>query len=246
MIIGSKLLFLKNLPSTNSYAASLLREQEVPEGTVVHTNYQSAGRGQGGNKWESEENKNLLLSIILFPSMINPTDSFLISMAVSLGICDFLDQYTSSISIKWPNDIYVKNDKIAGILIENSIMGDQIEHSIAGIGINLNQTEFVSDAPNPVSLSQLTGANYDLNECLRELCSALDTRYKQLISEDYKLLRNDYNSRLYRLNKWHNFRDQKEICCGRIIAVTNNGRLLVEKKDGSISEYEFKEVDFII
>ena len=91
MIIGSKLLFFENLPSTNSYAASLLRDQEVPEGTVVYTNYQSAGRGQGGNKWESEENKNLLISIILFPSMINPSDQFLISMAVSLGICDFLD-----------------------------------------------------------------------------------------------------------------------------------------------------------
>ena len=125
-------------------------------------------------------------------------------------------------------------------------MGGQIEKTIAGIGININQQKFISDAPNPVSLSQLTGENYDLNDCLRELCSALDTRYKQLISEDYKLLRNDYNSRLYRLNNWHNFRDQKEIYCGRILAVTNNGRLLVEKKNGTISEYEFKEVDFII
>ena len=154
MIIGSKLLFFKTLPSTNSFAASMLREQEVQEGTVVYTNYQSAGRGQGGNKWESEENKNLLISIILFPSMINPSDQFLISMAVSLGICDFLDQYTSAISVKWPNDIYVKNDKIAGILIENSIMGDQIEHTIAGIGINLNQTVFEGDVHNPGIISQ--------------------------------------------------------------------------------------------
>jgi BirA family biotin operon repressor/biotin-[acetyl-CoA-carboxylase] ligase len=245
MIIGSKLLFLKNLPSTNSYAASLLREQEVPEGTVVHTNYQSAGRGQGGNKWESEENKNLLLSIILFPSMINPTDSFLISMAVSLGICDFLDQYTSSISIKWPNDIYVKNDKIAGILIENSIMGDQIEHSIAGIGINLNQTEFVSDAPNPVSLANLTGKQHDLNNCLIHLTADLDKRYKFLMSGDFDLIRLDYISRLYRYKHWSKFRDINGLFIGRILNVGDTGRLRVEREDKIVTEYSFKEIEFI-
>jgi BirA family biotin operon repressor/biotin-[acetyl-CoA-carboxylase] ligase len=246
MIIGSKLIFLENLPSTNDYGSELLRREDPPEGTIIRTNYQSKGRGQAENRWESEDGKNLLISILLYPDKIDPSDQFLISITISLGICDFLMQYIPSCTIKWPNDIYVNNDKIAGILIENTIMGDQIEKTIAGIGININQQKFISDAPNPVSLSQLTGEKYDLNNCLRELCSALDTRYKQLISEDYKLLRNDYNSRLYRLNNWHNFRDQKEIYCGRILAVKNNGRLLVEKKNGTISEYEFKEVDFII
>ena len=157
MIIGSKLLFFENLPSTNSHAASLLRDNKVSEGAVIYTNYQSAGRGQGGNKWESEENKNLLISIVLFPSMISPADQFLLSMAVSLGICDFLDRYISAISIKWPNDIYVKNDKIAGILIENSIMGDHIENTIAGIGININQEKFMSDAPESCFVDQCDG-----------------------------------------------------------------------------------------
>ena len=245
MIIGSKLLFLKNLPSTNSYAASLLKEQEVSEGTVVYTNYQSAGRGQGGNKWESEENKNLLISTILFPSIISPTDQFLISMAVSLGVCDFLDQYTSSISIKWPNDIYVKNDKIAGILIENSIMGDQIEHTLAGIGINLNQTEFVSDAPNPVSLANLSGKQYDINDCLIQLTSDLDKRYKFLITGDFDLIRLDYISRLYRYKQWSKFRDVNGLFKGRILNVSDTGKLRVEKEDKIITEYGFKEVDFM-
>jgi BirA family biotin operon repressor/biotin-[acetyl-CoA-carboxylase] ligase len=244
MTIGSKLLFFKNLPSTNSYAASLLREQEVPEGTVIHTNYQSAGRGQGGNKWESEENKNLLISTILFPSMINPADQFLISMAVSLGICDFLDTHTSAISIKWPNDIYVKNDKIAGILIENSIMGDQIEHTIAGIGINLNQTEFVS-GPNPVSLASLTGKQYDLDDCLLQLTSDLDNRYKFLISGDFDLIRLDYISRLYRYKQWSKFKDVNGVFKGRIINVSDTGKLRVEKEDRIITEYAFKEIEFI-
>jgi BirA family biotin operon repressor/biotin-[acetyl-CoA-carboxylase] ligase len=245
MIIGSKLLFFENLPSTNSYAASLLREQEVPEGTVVHTNHQSSGRGQGGNKWESEENKNLLISIILFPSMINPTDQFLLSMAVSLGICDFLDMHTSAISIKWPNDIYVKNDKIAGILIENSIMGDQIENTIAGIGINVNQTEFAGDAPNPVSLAGLTGRQYDLNECLLHLTSDLDKRYKFLISGDFDLIRLDYISRLYRYKQWSKFRDVNGLFKGRIINISDTGKLRIEREDRIITEYTFKEIEFI-
>ncbi|TAL80863.1 MAG: biotin--[acetyl-CoA-carboxylase] ligase, partial [Bacteroidetes bacterium] len=136
MIIGSKLYFFESLPSTNIHAALILKNEKVPEGSIVYTNYQSAGRGQIGNKWESENGKNLLISIILFPSMIIPVNQFFISMTLSLGICDFLKRHIPSCSIKWPNDIYVNNDKIAGILIENSIIDNKIENTIAGIGLN--------------------------------------------------------------------------------------------------------------
>jgi BirA family biotin operon repressor/biotin-[acetyl-CoA-carboxylase] ligase len=246
MIIGSKLLFIKNLPSTNSYAASLIRENEVSEGTIVYTDYQSAGRGQPGNNWESEENKNLLISIILFPTMISPADQFLLSMAVSLGICDFLERHTSAISVKWPNDIYVKNDKIAGILIENSVMGDKIEHTIAGIGININQAKFLSDAPNPTSLTTLTGKQFDLADCLVKLASDLDNRYKMLISGDFDLVRLDYLSRLFRHNKWGRMRDINGEFNGRVVSVSDSGRLIVEKDEGITVEYSFREVDFIL
>jgi len=246
MIIGSKLLFFKDLPSTNSLAASMIKVDVVSEGTVIYTNFQSAGRGQGGNKWESEENKNLLISVVLFPEMIIPADQFLISMAVSLGICDFLERYTSAISIKWPNDIYVKNDKIAGILIENSIMGDLIEHTIAGIGININQTNYSGDSPNPVSLANLTGKRYDLDNCLSQLTSDLDKRYKFLISGDFDLIRLDYISRLYRYKQWSKFRDLKGLFTGRILNVSDTGRLVVGREDGIINEYSFKEIDFIL
>jgi BirA family transcriptional regulator, biotin operon repressor / biotin---[acetyl-CoA-carboxylase] ligase len=245
MIIGSKLLYFKNLPSTNSFAASLIREKDVAEGTIIYTNYQSAGRGQGENKWESEDNKNLLISIVLFPSMINPSDQFLLSMTVSLGICDFLNRYTSSISIKWPNDIYVKNDKIAGILIENSIMSGLIEHTIAGIGVNINQEKFLSDAPNPVSLTYLTGKQYELKDCLSLLASDLDKRYKYLISGEYDLIKRDYINRLYRLRKWSKYQDMKGRFTGRLVNVNESGKLVVEREDGNINEYSFKEIDFI-
>jgi BirA family biotin operon repressor/biotin-[acetyl-CoA-carboxylase] ligase len=213
---------------------------------IVSTNYQSSGRGQAGNKWESEENKNLLISIVLFPSMIHPADQFLLSMTVSLGICDFLKRHTQGILIKWPNDIYVKNDKIAGILIENSIMGEIIDHTIAGIGININQLRFLSDAPNPVSLANLTEKQYDLTECLTLLASDLDRRYKYLISEDYDILRNDYRSQLYRKNQWCRYRDMNGIFTGRILNVGDTGRLVIESEDGTLHEYGYKEVEFIL
>jgi BirA family biotin operon repressor/biotin-[acetyl-CoA-carboxylase] ligase len=245
MIIGSALFYCENLPSTNSYAASLLKDKNVPEGYVIYTNYQSAGRGQAGNKWESEANKNLLASVILYPTMINAADQFQLSMVISLGICDFLHRYTKAVSIKWPNDIYVNDDKIAGILIENSIMGGTIEHTIAGIGININQVKFLSDAPNPVSLTNLTGAQYDLTECLSQLTSDLDKRYKYLISGDHERVMSDYISRLYRHNRLSKFRDPKGIFEGRISGVTSAGRLRVKLKDGSVKEYSFKEIDLI-
>ena len=246
MIIGSNLLFFENLPSTNNHLAHLLKNNELQEGTIVYTNYQSTGRGQMGNRWESEDGKNLLISIVVFPSMINPANQFIISMTVSLGICDFLKRYIPVCTIKWPNDIYVNNDKIAGVLIENSIMGDQIENTIAGIGLNINQKMFLSDAPNPVSLSLITGMSHDLATCLDQLASDLDKRYKQLLSENFVQIKLEYISRLYRLNEWCKFSDNNGIFSGRILSVTDSGRLQIERSDDKISEYAFKEVDFIL
>jgi BirA family biotin operon repressor/biotin-[acetyl-CoA-carboxylase] ligase len=245
MIIGSKLFYYKKLPSTNSRAAELLKNGGVPEGAVIRAGYQSAGRGQGGNSWESERNKNLLFSIILFPSMIRPEDQFLLSMAVSAGICDFLKRYSLTASVKWPNDIYVKDDKIAGILIENSVQRGKIENSIAGIGININQTKFLGDAPNPVSLSLLTGKHYDLTACLELIVRDLDRRYKQLVAEEFETIRGDYISSLYRKAGWHYYSDRGGTFRGRISGVSGEGKLRIERTDGAVMEYQFREIDFI-
>jgi BirA family biotin operon repressor/biotin-[acetyl-CoA-carboxylase] ligase len=246
MIIGSNLLYFENLPSTNTHAANLLKNNKLPEGTIVYTNYQTAGRGYSSNSWESEEGKNLLISIVLFPSFINAEDQFHISMAISLGIYDFLKRYISCCSIKWPNDIYVNNDKIAGILIENSVIGEQIESSIAGIGLNINQEKFLSDVVNPVSLKLLSGKNYDLHDCLNQLANDLDKRYKQLISGNYSHIKEEYVSKLYRLNEWFEFRDKKGILNGKILTIGDYGRLRIEKRNGKTGEYSFKEIEFIL
>ncbi len=246
MIIGSNLLFFKNLSSTNTRASELLRKNNLPEGTIVYTNYQSSGRGYTGNTWESEDGKNLLFSIVLFPSFINPEDQFHLSMTVSLGICDFLKRYVPFCTIKWPNDIYVNNDKIAGILIESSIMDSKIEYSIAGIGLNINQDKFKGDAPNPVSLSLLTGRIYDLHVCLNQLTDDLDIRYKQLIGGNSIQIRKEYVSKLFRLNEWCEYKDLNADFTGRILTISDSGRIIIERQSGEISEYSFKELEFIL
>lgn len=245
MIIGSGLIFIKDLDSTNSHASRLIQQEMVPEGTVIHTNYQSAGKGQRGNKWESEDGKNLLLSIVLYPDIIKPSNQFVISMAISLGICDFLNPVINRCSIKWPNDIYADNDKIAGILIENSVIDDRIMNTVVGIGLNINQTEFPGFFPKPVSLKILTRTDYDTGSCLKQLLGKLDKRYKKLISGKMDEIKKDYISSLYRHNEWHNFKTGSGYLNGRIISVSEAGCLLVEDRQGNKHEFSFKEIEFI-
>jgi BirA family transcriptional regulator, biotin operon repressor / biotin---[acetyl-CoA-carboxylase] ligase len=245
MIIGSNLLFHESLSSTNTTAAQLVRTGEPAEGTIIHTDFQSAGRGQAGNKWESEKGKNLLFSIILYPKSVRPEDQFLISMTISLGICDFLDRHCQGTRIKWPNDIYFNNDKIAGILIENSIMGSSIENTIAGIGLNINQEKFTGVHPDPVSLKMATGKDYDTADCLTDLLSDLDKRYKQLLYGDRGMIRNDYLSRLYRFNEWRSYKLADSVFSGRIKDVLMTGQIRIEQEDGSIRDYSFKEFGYL-
>lgn len=237
MIIGSKKIYLEKLTSTNTYLSQLLASESLSEGTIVQAGFQTAGKGQKDNRWESRRGKNLTFSILLFPNFLSPSDQFLISMSVSLGIKDFLLKHTDRCRIKWPNDIYVNSDKIAGILIENSLMENAIKSTVAGIGLNINQTKFTSGAPNPVSLKMITGTDHDLKSTLDELVSDLDKRYKQLIKGDFLKIRNDYNSSLFRLNEWCQYNDGRDDFSGRIISVGDDGRLLIENSDGEIKGY---------
>jgi len=245
MIIGSKKIYYEKLSSTNTMAATLIRKGNIQEGTVVHAGYQFSGKGQAGNRWESEDGKNLLISIILYPTIVKADQQFIISKVISLGLVDFLRQVTGNIFIKWPNDIYVKSDKIAGILIENTVIRNDIEHTIAGIGVNINQTRFSADIPNPTSLKIITGEEHDLENCFSSLTKAIDTRYKQLLYERKNQIDKDYISSLYRFNLWSEFNDNKGIFEGKIVSVTDSGRLQIEDRRGRIYEFGFREVDFL-
>lgn len=245
MIIGSKLFYSEELTSTNTYASLILNEGKVVEGSVFYTDYQTSGKGRSGNKWESERGKNLLISIVLYPESVLPDNQFLISMAVSLGICDFADNYFKGSKIKWPNDIYVNDDKIAGILIENSILAGNLENCIAGIGFNINQVEFPALIPNPVSLRMLTGIEYDKVFCLKELLKCLDDRYSQLLYGSREKLKSEYLLRLYRLNEWNYYRSEEKLFRGMIKGISAYGRLKIEDENGTSADFDFKEIEYV-
>ena len=245
MIVGSKRIFIEKLSSTNSHASYLLKKGKVQEGTVIHTNYQTAGRGQMGNTWESQYGKNLLFSIILYPKTVKAERQFIISKLFSLALRDFISTIVADVFIKWPNDIIVRNDKIAGILIENAIIKNEIEYTVAGAGININQEKFSQGAKNPTSLKILTKTGYDTEECLVKVLSDIDIRYRQLIYEKKPLIDSDYLSYIYRYNQWSEFKDSRGIFEGKIINVTDSGRLQIEDRKSRVYEYGFREVDFL-
>ncbi|MBN2863080.1 MAG: biotin--[acetyl-CoA-carboxylase] ligase [Bacteroidales bacterium] len=245
MIIGSKLLYYKTLTSTNTKALLFLKNEDLPEGTVIHTAFQTSGKGQAGRRWESEEGKNLLLSIILYPESVIPEKQFIISVVISLGICDLLDRYHPDCRIKWPNDIYIKNNKIAGILIENSVSGSTIKSSVAGIGLNINQFIFPEDIPNPTSLKLATGKEYDTATVMKELLSDLDIRYKQMLYGSWEGLREEYITRLYMLNKWGTYKSSARIFNGKITGVSEQGQIIIEDRKGKIEQFSFREIHYV-
>ena len=165
------LIVLDETDSTNRYISQLCNElqESVAELTTVTAEFQTAGKGQRGNTWEAERGKNLLFSFVLYPTFLEARRQFILSQIVSLSIKEELDRWSDEITIKWPNDIYWRDKKICGILIENDLSGHFIGRSISGIGININQNEFHSDAPNPVSLKQITGQEHDRYEILSHM-----------------------------------------------------------------------------
>jgi BirA family biotin operon repressor/biotin-[acetyl-CoA-carboxylase] ligase len=245
MIIGSVMIHCEKVSSTNDLASVMLRGEKPAEGTVITAAFQEGGRGQKGNSWESEPDKNLLMSVILYPFMIRPEEQFVISQMVSLAVYDLVRAETPHVKIKWPNDIYVRDDKIAGILIEHSIMGKVISNTVAGIGLNVNQTEFGSTLPNPVSLAQVTGREYDLSAVTRELIRLLDIRYAGIISGRTDELADAYHKSLYRCGEWHRYADRNGEFGGMIEGIGQGGMLMVRREKGTVTGYAFREIDYI-
>ena len=239
-------IFLTETESTNNYANRLLLSKAAEEGTVVLSQFQTKGKGQQGNYWESESGKNLLASYIFQPSWLKATDQFLLSKVVSVAITDLMAEENIDTRIKWPNDIYVENKKIAGILIENSITGMYLHASIAGIGLNLNQSVFVSDAPNPVSLKQVTGNDYHIETIAEQLWEKLKIRYNELKTGNPAVINSVYMNRLFRCGQWALYARQSEVFEARITSIGQFGQLQLEHSDGKITEHFFKEVEFVI
>ena len=205
---------------------------------VVWADYQTAGRGQGTNRWESERGKNLTFSILLHPVDLPANRQFLLSMQVSLAICEALSEHIGDLSIKWPNDIYWRNAKIAGILIENRLQGQVIRDSIVGVGLNVNQRQFHSDAPNPISLWQICEHETDREQLLKDILAALDRLLGQEVREQYLAM-------LYRRKGFHPYVDKNGAFMAELEDVEDDGHLLLCDDSGAHRRYAFKEVTFI-
>jgi len=244
-MIGQNVIHVQRTASSNNYAISQLRENEIKEGAVFLAYDQTDGKGQLNNKWESEAGKNLTFSIVLKPSFLDIRHQFQLSKVVCLGIESFLSSIIDGVKIKWPNDIYVQDKKICGILIENSIMNGNITHSVVGVGLNVNQLQFVSDAPKPVSLAMITGQTYDLEEVLAGLLSRVDKYYQLLMQEEVHKIDQLFIQRLYQLNQLCWYEDENHQYEGFIEGVNEIGQLLVREKDGTVNEYHFKEVTYL-
>ncbi len=245
--IGSRIIHLESVDSTNEYISRLLDQGEnVPEGTIVWADFQTMGKGYMGNTWESEAGKNLLVSILLYTRFLKVQEQFYISEMISLALHDLLSRYSAEVKIKWPNDIYIKNKKIAGILIENTIEKGTLSRSIIGIGLNINQMEFSSELPNPTSLHLETRKDYYLTDILDEFNNRLNERYSQLQLGKLEHIRSEYQEKLYGFRTESRFIHEKECFTGTIIEVNSFGELLIEDKNKKIRTYAFKEVEFVL
>jgi BirA family biotin operon repressor/biotin-[acetyl-CoA-carboxylase] ligase len=244
VLTGNELIKLDTVDSTNDYAKNLIRESAAKEGTVILADFQTKGKGQKGGYWESEKGKNLTLSIILNPSFLELQKEFYLSMSISIGIVEFLSHMSLNSKIKWPNDIYINNRKAGGILIENAVKNNIIASSVIGIGININQTEFKSDAPNPTSVSLELGKSVDIKDSLSLLLKYLDKWVSLLYDERYPKIRSRYRKRLFLKNKKAFFTDKNGKFSGRIIDVEESGMLLVKTNKKEIRKYNFKEIRF--
>jgi len=235
--------YTKATHSTNVLLWEMIREKSLPEGFVVQTDFQSAGKGQVGNSWESEEGRNLLFSMVLYPQRVTVDNQFLLSQLVSLGIKEALDEYTDGITVKWPNDIYWNDKKLVGILIENSLQGTKIKSSVIGIGLNVNQKVFVSNAPNPVSLLQITGRRQNRKLLLTKIRQNIQKLYTEL---SVTKIRAEYAEALYRKDGFYAYRANDETFQAKIISVHPDGQLELETEAGERKGFYFKEVSFVL
>ena len=229
--------------STNDDA----RDEKYREGDVVWADFQTAGRGQRGHVWHSQKGENLTFSVVLEPLFVPIAEQFSVSEVVALSLVDMLAEYGIEAKIKWTNDIYVGDKKLVGILIEHSLSSATLRRTIVGVGINVNQTEFDSSIPNPVSMAQLLGKQLDAEEVLKCFTNHLQHNYESLREGAKAELHERYNNLLYRKNEWHTYAlPSGERFRAKIVGTAPSGALCLENEQGETKDYLFKEVEFVI
>ena len=250
-------MYIKQTYSTSTLLRELYTE-ELPHLYTIRTDFQTAGRGQAGNSWESEEGKNLLFSALLRYNNIRATEQWRLSMLVAVALWEVLANYLpqEQLSIKWPNDIYFGDKKLVGILIENSLSGQYVGYSIAGIGLNINQTEWRSNAPNPISMKQITGQEYKAEELMNEWVHAMANWEAQ----STEAIQKTYLQHLYRREGWHTYVEREVSVAPTAIAqsgiegaflamfagITPQGELILRTTNNEEKTYHFKQIRFVL
>lgn len=245
---GQRNIYLPSIDSTNNELFRIIETRYLPEGTVLWTDHQYAGRGLGKTIWESEKGKNIIASLLFYPQFLEPAKQFYLLKTISLGVCDAVDNFLKNrftISIKWPNDVLVGEKKIAGILIENIIEGGAIKCSVAGIGINANQRGFGDLQSKATSLKNLTGKYYDIPECIAILSEKIQRRYDILKRDRHDRLDNDYLDRLFRYGEKAKYRSGERVFEAIICGVDKYGKLLLKNEYGNIESFDYKELQFV-
>ncbi|MDX5346390.1 MAG: biotin--[acetyl-CoA-carboxylase] ligase [Hymenobacteraceae bacterium] len=236
-------MFLPECASTNTSAQDLISKNKATEGCVVLAAAQSNGRGQRGNSWESEPDKNITLSVILSPGFLPASQQFYLNIAVSLAVLDLLQAHVPGpVFIKWPNDLYVQDKKIGGILIENSVAGYFLQHAIVGIGLNINQISYQNE--RAVSLAGLTGKQYQLPRLVEQLLEHLEKRYLELRSGKQAKQKYEYLQHLYRYQVEHPYLVDGQVVYGQIVGIDEAGKLAVQIA-GAMRYFDLKEIKFL-
>lgn len=254
---GKFLIHLAAVDSTNNFAKQHMAKSSPIDGTVILADEQFAGRGQAGTSWTSDANTNLTFSLIYHTSFLRATEQFYLNMAVSIGLVQAIDALLNernsisaedgharmSVKVKWPNDIYVNEKKIAGVLIENSISGMQLKYSVIGIGLNVNQTEF-PEGLNAVGMKRPGGDELDRNLVLNEMLSSIEKYFLLLKERKFELLKNKYLENLYRFREEASYSRGGELFRASIADVEDSGKLILQTEKGR-EHFGFKEIVFI-
>lgn len=240
---------LASTGSTNTFLSSLEGGDPEYDCEVAVSDYQTAGRGQRGNTWESQPGKNLLFSILAHPDSVDVRRQFVISQAIALSVCESMDRFLgpdfgTDVRIKWPNDIYWKDFKMAGILIEHTVLGSRIEHTVVGVGLDVNQLTFESDAPNPISMATVAGREFDRQAILFDIVERFAAYLEQ--TDGGFVIGSKYRARMYRGTGFYEYQDDNGSFLARISHVEPNGCLVLETDAGETRTYEFKQVRFVI
>ena len=240
-----KWIHLEETDSTNQWAKDNTSELGKKV-TVVSTDFQTAGRGCGKNHWESENGKNLTFSIIIYPLQVKAQEQYILLMAESLALKDCLSKLCEGFTIKWPNDIYYKDSKISGTLSECTLHEAMVRRCILGTGLNVNQQLFTSDAPNPISIYQIIGAETDRKNLLHHILEQFEYYHSLLNRHEYATIQQHYQKSLYRKDGTYTYRDKEGLFQASIVCVEPDGHLVLRDSGGRQRRYAFKEVQFII